>query len=641
MYKLILIVLLLIPLQIVSSQTVKFGEVTIQELEEKYYPKDSSATAAYLYKYRNTYIQDENLVTEVYHKIKIYNKKALDFATKKIKLYKSNSADERVSGLKATTYNLVNGAIEIEKISKASIFKTEYHKRQDHYTFTMPNVKEGSIIEYKYKIYSPFFTNIDEYKFQHSIPVKKLYSKLYTPAFFKFNKKVKGFLPVIPKHSHKRDARIGVEVNITEYEMSDIPALEDELYVDNIENYRSGVEYELVAVNYATHIKYYSQTWGDVAKSINESDTFKNKIKKQSYYKDDLNNVLSSVTTNDDKIKKVFEFIKSKVKWNEIEGIYTFNGMPKAYKTGVGNVGDINLMMISMMRYAGLKAYPILLSTKDNGIPRYPTLSGLNYVICGIELDDKIILLDATSKYSNQNILPIRTMNWFGKLIRPNNTVENIPLTPLKPSTIITNMNVKISEDGGLEGLIRNVFRNHNAFQFREKYTKISNDDYLLEVESLNENIEISEYKLVNIENIDKPVVETFSFSKDDYIEIIGNKMYFSPLLFFALDTNPFLAEERLFPIDFIFPWNKKFQISLKVPEGYALESMPKSIKIKLPNNQGEFTYLIKKSNDNIQLSCYIKMESSKIPANQYTFLKQFYNQIIKKQGEKIILVKQ
>jgi len=641
MNKSILTLLLIVSIQLILAQDVKFGEVTLEELEEEYYPKDSSANAAYLYKYRYTYIQNESLVTEIYHKIKIYNKDGLDFATKRIKLYKSNSADERVSGLKANTYNLVNGKIEINKISKASIFRTEYHKRQDHYTFTMPNVKEGSIIEYKYKIYSPFFTNIDEYKFQHSIPVKKLYSKLYTPAFFRFKKKVKGFLPVIPKRDHKRDARIGVEVNITEYNMSDIPALEDELYVDNIENYRSGVEYELVAINYTTHTKYYSQTWGDVAKSVNKSDTFKNKINKKSYFKDDLDNLLSDVITNDDKIKKVFEFIKSKVKWNEIEGVYTFNGMPKAYKTGVGNVGDINLMLISMMRYAGLKANPILLSTKDNGIPRHPTIDGLNYVICGIELNNKVILLDATSKYTNQNILPIRTMNWFGKLIRPDNTIKNIVLTPIKLSTTITNMNVKLSTEGTINGMIRNVYRNHHGFQFRENYTKISNDDYLSEIESLNGNIEISEHKLDNIDNVDKPVVEIFSFSKDNYIEIIDDKMYFSPLLFFAMNSNPFLAEERLFPIDFVFPWNKKYQISIKIPDGYTLESIPKSIKIKLPNKLGEFVYLIKRSNNKIQLSCHTKMTYSKIPASQYAFLKQFYNQIIIKQGEKVILVKQ
>jgi len=637
----VLLLLILTSLQTAFSQDIKFGEISKEALKEQFYPLDSSANAAYLFKFRNTYIDGINLVTEVHSIIKIYNKEGFDFATKKISLYKSNSVDEKVSGLKAYTYNLVNGEIVKEKLSKEAIFKTEYHKRLNHFTFTMPKVKEGSILEYKYKIYSPFFANIDEYKFQHSIPVKKLYSKLYTPAFFKFNRKVKGFLPVIPKRSHKRDARIGAQVNITEYVMSDIPALEDEPFVDNIENYRSGVEYELIAVHYTTHTKYYSQTWKDVAKTVNKYDTYKYNIKKSSYYKKELNELLLNISSFEERLKVIFDFVKSKVKWNEVDGISTFNGMAKAYKTGTGNVADINLMMVSMMRHAGLNANPILLSTRDNGITVFPTINGLNYVICGVELNDKVILLDATSKYSSQNILPVRVMNWFGRLIREDDTIDNIILAPTKSSLTSTLMNVEISSEGDLEGKVRNTHKTHNGLKFRKYYSEISNDEYILEIENLNDGIEIQDYKVNNLENISSPVVENYSFLKENHIEIIDDKMYFSPLLFFTENENPFSLEERLFPIDFAFPWNKKLQILIEIPNGYTIETIPESIKFKLPNDIGEFSYLVKKMpNNTIQLICSTKMKYSKIESNQYLFLKQFYNQIIIKETEKIVLVK-
>lgn len=637
----LLILLIISSLQSVFSQDIKFGEISKDALQEQFYHKDSSANAAYLFKYRNTYIDGMNLVTEVHHIIKIYNKEGFDFATKKIALYKANSSDEKVSGLKAVTYNLVNGNIEIEKLSKDAIFKTEYHKRLNHYTFTMPKVKEGSIIEYKYSIYSPFLTNIDEYKFQHSIPVKKLYSKLYTPAFFKFNIKVKGYLPVIPKRSHKRDVRIAADVNITEYIMSDVPALEEEPFVDNIDNYRSGVEYELVAVHYTTHTKYYSQTWNDVAKSVNKFNTYRNELKKSSYYKNDLDEVLLNISSFDERSNKIFDFVKSKVKWNEVDGISSYNGLPKAYKTGTGNVADINLLMVSMMRYAGLKANPILLSTRDNGIPLYPTIDGLNYVICGVELNNDVILLDATSKYSSQNILPVRVMNWYGRLIKEDDTMDNIILTPITPSRASTIMNVKISSEGNIEGRIRNIYKKHNGLAFRKKYSEISNNDYLLEIENKNGNIEIEDYKVDNLEKISGSVIENYSFVKEDHVEIIDNKMYFSPLLFLKENKNPFVLEERLFPIDYAFPWNKKLQIIIKIPEDYTIESIPEPIKFKLPNDIGEFSYMIKKtSNNNIQLMCSTTMKFSKISSDQYLFLKQFYNQIIIKETEKIVLTK-
>lgn len=625
----------------VSAQKIELGEISKEDLMEKSYPSDSSANAAYLYKYRNTYIDGRNLVTEVHHKIKIYNKEGFDYATKKLRLYKNGSSREAVLGLKAFTYNLVGNEIVKKPISKESIFKTEYHKRQNHYTFTMPDVKEGSIIEYKYRINSPFYTNIDEYKFQHSIPVRKLYSKLYTPAFFKYKKKTKGFLLVIPKNSFKRDARIGVNVNITEYEMSNVPALKDEPFVDNIENYKAGVEYELIAIKYTTHTKYYAQSWDDVAKSVNEYDTYKNQINKKSHYKDDIDNLVAGITNSEEKMIKIFDFVKSKIKWNKVEGIYTFNGLPKAYKTGLGNVSDINLNLISMLRYVGLKANPILLSTKDNGIPIFPTIDGLNYVICGVELNGKVIRLDAADKYSSSNILSTNVMNWQGKLIRTDDTYKDIYLTSGKLSLTITFMHVKIDPSGSLNGKIRTTYKDNSGHRFRENYAKTSNEDYLLELESQNENIEISDFKLDNLENNDKPIVESYSYVKDEHIESIEDKMYLSPMLFLKSESNPFVLEKRLFPIDFSFPWNRKYQVQLEIPEGYTIESLPEPILMKMPEGIGEFSYNLKRTSDTkIQLVCSTKINQSKLGPKNYEFLKNFYNQMIKKQEEKIILKK-
>lgn len=115
---------------VIFSQKIKLGEITKEELQENQYSLDSSANAAFLYNYRSTYIDGQNLVTEVHHKIKIYNKEGLDYATKKIKLYKSGSSRESVNGLKAYTYNLINNEIVKNTLSKDAIFKTEYHKRQ-------------------------------------------------------------------------------------------------------------------------------------------------------------------------------------------------------------------------------------------------------------------------------------------------------------------------------------------------------------------------------------------------------------------------------------------------------------------------------------------------------------------------------
>ena len=123
----LLVLLTIFTIQLTQAQKIKFGKVSKEALEEKLYPLDSSANAAYLYKKRNTYTTvlagSIELTTVVHGRIKIYNKEGFDWATKEIQLYKtSHSNRERVIGLKAVTYNLQDGEIVKTKLEKSEVF---------------------------------------------------------------------------------------------------------------------------------------------------------------------------------------------------------------------------------------------------------------------------------------------------------------------------------------------------------------------------------------------------------------------------------------------------------------------------------------------------------------------------------------
>ena len=59
--------------------------------------------------------------------------------------------------------------------------------------------------------------------------------------------------------------------------------------------------------------------------------------------------------------------------------------MRKAYKDKTGNVAEINLMLTAMLRYAGINANPVLVSTRSNGIALFPNRTAFNYVIAAVE----------------------------------------------------------------------------------------------------------------------------------------------------------------------------------------------------------------------------------------------------------------
>jgi len=651
------------------SQNYGFGKVSKEELLEKFNPLDSSASATYLYKYRNTYFkyvqkQGFQLITSVRERIKIYNQEGFDYATKSINLYKSNSDKEKATNIKAYTYNLIDGKIEEVKLKKDGVFRTEKSKYFDETKFTLPNIKEGCIIEYEYKIFSPFYTNINEFEFQHEIPIKKLEAKFEAPEYFTFKVNTKGFLPVIPKKSTKNDkitfrdkTRGGAGFNtsstsyssssldfikyITSYNLSNIPALKDEPYVNNIDNYRSSAKYELSYTKFPnSRMEYFSTTWEDVVKRIYESSNFGPELNKTGYFEKDIDALISSVSDPVKRISLIFNFVKSKIKWNEYYGKYANDGVRKAYKNQVGNVAEINLMLTSMLRYAGLNSNPVLVSTRHNGIPLFPTREGYNYVISCVEMPTGIILLDATNKYGSPNILPYRTLNWEGRIIKKGEESTLISLYPKESSKTILTMMVNLDEEGNIEGNYRNIKTNHKALSYREKYNDENEDDFLEELENEYEGIEISDFKVTNAIDLSKPVMESYKFIKESQADIIGDKIYFSPLFFLKTKENPFKLEKREFPVDFGYPSSSKYRIIVSLPEGYQVESMPEATSLALPDNLGSFKYIISKRETSIQVLIDTNINVPIVSSLYYEALKEYFKLLIEKENEQIVLTK-
>src|SRR5690606_25947491 len=161
-----------------NAQDYRFGKVSMDELQESAYPGDPEANAAILYLNQKTYydyVQSEGFVqiTEVYKRIKIYNKDGNEWATEEIELRDDGSKRESVVSLKAVTYTLENGKIEATKLKKDGMFDEKNNKYWKTSKFTMPNIKDGCVLEFEYKITSPYIS-IRDINLQYGIPIKEL-----------------------------------------------------------------------------------------------------------------------------------------------------------------------------------------------------------------------------------------------------------------------------------------------------------------------------------------------------------------------------------------------------------------------------------------------------------------------------------
>ncbi len=627
------------------AQNYEFGKVSKAELEETKCPIDDGASASVLYKFQNTYLVTNSgntqLVTEIYERIKIYGNEGLEYASKSIPLYKTKTSEEKVSRVKAATYNLEGGKVVTSELNKSDIFKTDMSYNFNQVSFTLPNVKDGSVIEFSYKISSPFIWNIDEFRFQYTIPIMKMNAELRTPKGYRFKQTFKGYQNVYPNTYTKLDNRIGMEVVVNEYQAENMPALEEEQYVDNLENYCSGVIFELVSVDLPGFSRSYAQTWKDVAQYIGGTTDYKNELDKSRSFDDELDVLLADAATPMEKTKRIFKYVKDNITWNGYDGKYFYNGLKKTLKEKKGNAADINLLLVAMLRYAGINANPVVISTKDNLIPIFPTRNRMNYVIAYAEVDEKPIFMDATDEFSDLNVLPVKDYNWKGILIdNPKQVWRQINLLSPGTSRNMYSVDLELNSDGSAEGTFNSRYDRHSALKFRTAYAATDEEAYITEKESMYHNIEISDYEVTNASGYEGTVSEKFSFYDEEAADIVDTDLYIQPLLFLGTEENPFKSEKREYPVDFGFPFKDVYMMKLKLPEGYQVKSCPKSQVFGLPDKLGLFKYNVIPRENQVDVIVNFEIKNASIASIYYPYLKEFFNQIITKESEKLVLSK-
>lgn len=650
-----------------TAQEFKLGKVSVAELEQKVHPKDSSAAAAILYKKGTStieYNQNEGfvLITKVDTRIKIYKMVGYDWANQSVTYYiGNNDSREKVDFSEVSTFNLVNGKIEKTKLKSDGIFNEEVNKYRARKKITMPNVKEGSVLEYSYTVKSPNVEMVREWAFQTSIPVNYSEYVTYIPEYYIFNVRQKGY--VFPKvTSEKRTKSIiftnkersggflavktsystdNVDYleNQTTYVAENLPAMKEESYVNNIDNYTSSLEQELSMVKFPNNsIKTFSTDWNSVVKTIYDYDGFGSELNKTGYFEEDLKTLLTGLNTADEKMMAILNHVKSRITWDEYNSYSCDKGVKKAYQEKTGNAAEINLMLTAMLRFAGLTANPVLVSTRSNGIPLFPNRTAFNYVIAAIETADGNILLDATDKFSIPNILPLRTLNWNGRLIRKDGTSETVDLMPKKLSNDNVFISYSIDPEGKINGKVRRHCTDFNAMIMRENFSSLKEDAYLEKLENENNKIEISEYKRTNEKEVLLPTMETFSFKGDDLTEVIGGKIYITPMLFFANTENYFKQEVREYPVDFSFPFSDKYNITIQIPEGFEVETVPIPVILTMEDNLGAFKFNIVVNGSSLQLSVAHQINEAIVTAGKYDMLKEYYKTMVAKETEKIVL---
>jgi hypothetical protein len=645
---------------------IKFGDVSIEDLKMTRYEKDTTASAVVLVDYGVSSVEyDQSYGWFVFFerttRIKILKKEGYSFADFEVLLYRNSDAKEKITGLKVVTHNLENGKAVETKMKSDAIFEEKYDNNIDIQKFTAPNVREGSIVEVTYKINSGFLSYFRDWEFQSTIPVVWSEYRAGIPEYFNYERFTQGYIVLALNEPSERPKSIvwntkersgwgttgagtTFEQNKVDYieksfrwAAKDVPAFKEEPFMTTHNDYISKINFELANYTFPNEPpKQIIGTWADLNKSFVESEYFGSPVNGSGFLKKITEEVTAGLSTPQEKISAIYNYVKSAMAWDGRYRKFLDDGFKKSLDEKKGTSAEINLLLVSMLQKADLVANPVIISTRNNGFLRenMAVSSQFNYVICQVVVDSKSTLLDATDRMLPIHILPERCLNGKGYVISKE-TPGWISLSAPK-SKIYASADVTINPEGQLKGKMNISKDGYFGYSMRNEYLKKGEQDYVKDfTHKMSWEVEKSEFE--NVKNLGESVKERYEFT---HLDNLGNAsvLYINPLLHMRQDENPFKLEERVYPVDFGKTMDQTFVCRLTIPENYQAEELPVSKAFALPNNAGKYVYNVQVTGNVISVTSMLSINQSLFAQNEYPNLREFYNLVVAKQAEQIVL---
>jgi transglutaminase-like putative cysteine protease len=642
-------------------RTFKFGKVDVSEFDTKVKGADSAAAAIKLFDVgKGTFDISSTSHEFVYNftrhvRFKVVNKSAQDLANFKISLYNSavGSGKEDLTSVRAATYNLLNGKIEVSKMMGDAKFSSRLDKNHVEKKFTLPNVKEGSIIEYSYTTVSDFFFALDDWYFQGSYPTKYSAFTIIIPEYYMYKPFINGYLEIQQTRAEiisqmyalSSAEQTAVQVTKTSYYVEDVPAIKDESFITTIDDYVAKIGFEMMATKFpGSGYKDFSSTWPKLMFELMNEDRFGRFINRTNYDKGLVLGIIKDEKDSIAKMNLIFNYVKKALKWDGRHNIYTSENSPRAVlEKKAGNSADINLSLLGLLKAAGLICSPVLLSTRNNGFhPGYPMLSKFNNVVVEVQVGGKNYLLDATDEDNLEGLISYQDLSHQGLRVNVSEkTAEWISLENNNLSSTSIGYSLVLGTDNKFTGNMYFSSDYYEGLLRRKKYKASATEvEFLKNYKANKPGLDIVSYKIENLNQPDQLLAETMGVTIEDNVEDAGNLVYFTPMLYERTKDNPFNLEDRKFPVDFAYPFQEIFKSVIEFPEKYVLDKLPKSEAFALPNNDGAFAIYYIVEGNKIAVRSKISINKPVFSSEEYYILREFYKNIVRKQAEQIVFKK-
>lgn len=360
------------------------------------------------------------------------------------------------------------------------------------------------------------------------------------------------------------------------FEMKNIPGLGDETYMDAREDYLQKVIFQLSGYGRNGDNKSkYMTSWDEVTRELNSSAEFGNQIGKNISGTEDFIKQVNILSSPEEKMKVVLNYVRNNMVWDGIHSKFSIEGVKDAWKKKKGKSGDINLLLINLLKQVSLEVYPMIVSDRFHGKVdiSYPFIDQFNSVLACVIINNKKYYLDATDKFAPPQLTPFNILNTTAFIVsRKSGGLVNIVTDTMQYKEYITAA-INLEENGTISGDVFIRSFDYAKIKKLQDYTANKN-------EFINKYLQIDETSIVakklelhNLENDSLPLEQNFKLLGN--LDTAGHFSYTTLNLFTGFDTNPFLNENRFSNINFGYKRFIKVNIAIQLPPVYSIDEMP------------------------------------------------------------------
>ena len=590
-----------------------FEKVTMEELQMTSYSGDSSASAVILLDIG--YLNGNKAMFTRMMRIKILTKAGFDWGNRTF-----NTPGK--GDFKVVVHNLENGIIVSEKADSKSIHNEEIVDQFSVYKVFAPNVKVGSVIDITYSHFGVPY----EWRFQEQIPIVFSELVLEQTDFIHYSKTHFGFEPIET-----------VSPNL-QWRARNMPAFKEEPFLSNYSNYITKFEFQVESFSIPSRSIYvsFSTTWQTVIDNLLKNGRFGLALTGSPWFNDFVKEIKAKNLSTKEKMLAAYAYVQDNIKWDGRSNVLTSWEFKNNFLVNhSGSSADINLSLICILKKLDITVYPIVLSTRQNGllVQFSPTISKLNYVIAYVQHDGVDMMLDATSEsIGTPGILPSRCLNGNGLLVKKDNEQW---ITLNKGYTDLKKQFVTITMENATTAKAK-IVQDHIGYGFLTWMDDLKAGNHDLEIQKnkiqkQNPDLPILSYDVTKKDTKTISGKETMELDISSQLVDAGGDLIFNPFVMFEYAINPFKSEERRYPVDLIYPRELNTTIIVQLPKEYSVKSLPESTKYSNADGSASFTYLASASGSSMQFKIIMKINKQIFTESEYKDLRVFFSEVVKK----------